>query len=317
MATDFHGLLSRAVSSLELPTGAARQEIYRRSRRAVAGLQPSPELSPERIAAESAALEEAISRIEAEFAPRVPHPVDAPSAPAGEQEPDPGIRLDRGGLLRSPALYVGLAATVLLVAFAAVYGYQNLVNTRKVGPSTTASMGAARSGSASAARSTGVTDVDPGVDGGSSAASLPVYLHRQPVFYRTTIVPGSIVVEREQRFLYLVQHNNVAQRYGIGVSQECLGQPGMDRVLRKAEWPAWQVPDKRQGASDQGMPGGPGNPLGARALFLEKEPRAIHGTNAPMTIGQVVSRGCIRMVNDDIVDLYGRVPLETRVIIRN
>jgi lipoprotein-anchoring transpeptidase ErfK/SrfK len=162
-----------------------------------------------------------------------------------------------------------------------------------------------------------VADLQPGVDGGSSAADLPFALQRQVVFYRTTVVPGSIVVDRESRFLYLVDRNNSARRYGIGIAQECLKGGSFFRITNKLEWPDWR-PSGADAAKDApaslATTGRPGSPLGSRALLLDKPGLIIHGTNSPKTIGHLVASGCIRLVNDDVEDLYRRVSLETRVV---
>ena len=159
-------------------------------------------------------------------------------------------------------------------------------------------------------------DLKAGVDGGSSSEGLPFALHRQVIFYRTTVVPGSIVVDRENRFLYLIDGNNAARRYGIGIAQECLKGGSLFRVINKLEWPDWRSSGSNTSSADEllGAAGRPGSPLGARALVLDKPGLIIHGTNSPETIGHLVASGCIRLVNDDVEDLYRRIHLETRVV---
>jgi lipoprotein-anchoring transpeptidase ErfK/SrfK len=160
-----------------------------------------------------------------------------------------------------------------------------------------------------------MADLKPGVDGGSSGEVLPFALQRQVVFYRTTVVPGSIVVDRENRFLYLIDANNSARRYGIGIAQECLKGGSFFRVTNKLEWPDWRSSAATRDADALAASAGrPGSPLGARALLLDKPGLLIHGTNSPKTIGHLVASGCIRLVNDDVEDLYRRVSLETRVV---
>ena len=147
----------------------------------------------------------------------------------------------------------------------------------------------------------------------------PIY-RRQPVFYRTTEQPGTIIVDTQSRFLYLVQGNQRAMRYGIGVGREGFQWSGLMKITRKAEWPDWTPPEEmiaRQPYLPRWMAGGPGNPLGARALYLGTTIYRIHGTNQPQTIGSAVSSGCFRLVNDAVVDLYDRVPVGTKVIIRH
>ncbi|MES2905634.1 MAG: L,D-transpeptidase family protein [Pseudomonadota bacterium] len=129
---------------------------------------------------------------------------------------------------------------------------------------------------------------------------------------------GTIVIDTNQRFLFLVQNDGTAIRYGIGVGRPGFEWAGVKSVTRKAEWPDWTPPDemlKRRPDLPRFMPGGPGNPLGARAMYLGSSLYRIHGTNEPDTIGKAVSSGCIRMVNDDVIDLYQRVRVGTRVIV--
>jgi lipoprotein-anchoring transpeptidase ErfK/SrfK len=134
--------------------------------------------------------------------------------------------------------------------------------------------------------------------------------------------PGTIVVDTGAFYLYLVLPDGKAQRYGVGVGREGFGWSGRVRVGRKAEWPTWTPPAamrKRQPYLPVSMPGGPNNPLGARALYLYDGGRdtlfRIHGSNEPWTIGQRVSSGCIRMRNEDVIELFGRVSVGTRVVV--
>jgi lipoprotein-anchoring transpeptidase ErfK/SrfK len=159
----------------------------------------------------------------------------------------------------------------------------------------------------------------PGYEPDSSAEQLPAAYRRQLVFYRTTDAPGTIIVHTAERFLYLVQGNNRAVRYGIGVGRDGFQWSGLLKVSRKAEWPDWRPPPEmieRQPYLPRFMAGGPGNPLGARALYLGETVYRIHGTNQPQTIGQSVSSGCFRLVNPDVVDLFDRVPVGTKVVVR-
>lgn len=137
---------------------------------------------------------------------------------------------------------------------------------------------------------------------------------------------GTIVVDPRKRFLYLVEGRRKARRYGVGVGQAGLAFKGTAEIRHKAEWPRW-TPTKnmirrnprRYAKFAKGVPGGPTNPLGARALYLFKNGRdtyyRIHGTTQPSSIGRAVSAGCIRMINDHVIDLYKRVPLGTRVVV--
>lgn len=144
----------------------------------------------------------------------------------------------------------------------------------------------------------------------------------QVVHYDTKEKPGTLVIDTNNRFLYLVMDNGMARRYGVGVGKPGFEWAGEHRVTRKAEWPEWIPPQEmitREAAKGHYLPakmeGGPENPLGARALYLGSTLYRIHGTNAPWTIGYGVSSGCIRMRNEDVTDLYGRVPVGTKVIV--
>jgi lipoprotein-anchoring transpeptidase ErfK/SrfK len=142
----------------------------------------------------------------------------------------------------------------------------------------------------------------------------------QAVFFRTTEAPGTIIVHTSERYMYLVQGNNRAIRYGIGVGREGFQWAGLQRISRKAEWPDWTPPPEmiaRQPYLPRWMAGGPGNPLGARAMYLGATVYRIHGTNQPQTIGHAVSSGCFRLVNNDVIDLYNRVPVGTKVVIKH
>jgi lipoprotein-anchoring transpeptidase ErfK/SrfK len=162
-------------------------------------------------------------------------------------------------------------------------------------------------------------DVAPGVDHGNSDANLPDEFKRQTVFYRSLEAPGTIIIDTKDRFLYLIQNQTSALRYGIGVGRIGFTWQGLLQITKKAEWPDWRPPPEmleRQPYLPRFMAGGPGNPLGARAMYLGNTEYRIHGTNAPETIGQAVSSGCFRLVNDDVIDLYSRVQVGTHVIVR-
>ena len=141
---------------------------------------------------------------------------------------------------------------------------------------------------------------------------------RAEVDYQTTERPGTIVVDTRDKHLYLVQAGGRAIRYGIGVGRPGFTWAGVKTITRKAEWPGWTPPPemiKRRPDLPKHMEGGPSNPLGARALYLGSSLYRIHGTNEPYTIGQNVSSGCIRMMNQDVEDLYDRVRVGTKVIV--
>ena len=158
----------------------------------------------------------------------------------------------------------------------------------------------------------------------------PTYL-RKAVYYPSTETPGTIVVDVQNRFLYFIEGSGRAIRYGIGVGRQGFTWSGIATVHDKQEWPDWYPPkemiERKPELMSQvsvlqsglGVPGGPANPLGARALYLWQGNKdtlyRIHGTNEPWTIGTNVSSGCIRMVNQDVIDLYQRAPLGAKVVV--
>jgi lipoprotein-anchoring transpeptidase ErfK/SrfK len=142
---------------------------------------------------------------------------------------------------------------------------------------------------------------------------------RQLVFFRTTEAPGTLIISTTDRFLYLVLGNNRALRYGIGVGRDGFQWSGLVKISRKAEWPDWTPPPEmiaRQPYLPRFMAGGPGNPMGARAIYLGSTVYRIHGTNQPETIGEAVSSGCFRLANGDVIDLFSRVDVGAKVVIR-
>ena len=157
----------------------------------------------------------------------------------------------------------------------------------------------------------------PSVDGTIGRQVDPIY-QRQEVGYDGPERPGTIVVDTPNKFLFLVQPGGRALRYGIGVGRPGFAWAGVKTITRKAEWPGWTPPPemiKRRPDLPSHMDGGPANPLGARAMYLGSSLYRIHGTNEPYTIGTNVSSGCIRLMNEDVVDLYARVGVGTKVIV--
>jgi lipoprotein-anchoring transpeptidase ErfK/SrfK len=148
---------------------------------------------------------------------------------------------------------------------------------------------------------------------------LPAEYRPQMVFFRSSEAPGTVVVHTQERFLYIVQGDDRAIRYGVGVGRDGFQWQGLLKITRKQEWPDWRPPPEmieRQPYLPRFMAGGPGNPLGARALYLGDTVYRIHGTNQPKTIGYAVSSGCFRLVNRDVIDLYERIPVGTKVVVR-
>jgi lipoprotein-anchoring transpeptidase ErfK/SrfK len=157
----------------------------------------------------------------------------------------------------------------------------------------------------------------PSEDEGTVTA-LPARLKRQIVSYATREAPGTIIIDTPNTYLYYVLGGGKAIRYGIGVGRDGFTWSGVQSITKKAEWPDWTPPPEmiaRQPYLPRQMAGGPGNPLGARAMYLGGTVYRIHGTNAPGTIGTHVSSGCIRLTNEDVTDLYSRVNVGNKVIV--
>ncbi|MBR0847796.1 L,D-transpeptidase [Bradyrhizobium diazoefficiens] len=149
-------------------------------------------------------------------------------------------------------------------------------------------------------------------------ALLPDRLRRQIVGFDRNEPAGTIVIDTANTYLYYVLGNGRAMRYGVGVGREGFTWSGVQSVTRKAEWPDWHPPAEmiaRQPYLPRFVAGGPGNPLGARAMYLGSSEYRIHGTNDPTTIGKFVSSGCIRLTNEDVTDLFSRVSVGARVVV--
>jgi lipoprotein-anchoring transpeptidase ErfK/SrfK len=292
MNVDYYALLSKAVAGKD---AAAREAIYKDAW----SLIRRSNLTREAASSHTAALEDAIGRIEDEFTVEETRP---------DEDFTEVLATERSW---RPMVIAASAVVAVLALSALVYGYVT-----SKGPGVSAGLTASSPKAARNREDVVVADLKPGVDGGSSGDGLPFAFQRQVVFYRTTVIPGSIVIDRENRFLYLVDLNNSARRYGIGIAQECQKGGSFFRITNKMEWPDWKSPGA--GAKDAdallASTGRPGSPLGARALVLDKPGLLIHGTNSPKTIGHLVASGCIRLVNDDVEDLYRRVSLEARVV---
>jgi lipoprotein-anchoring transpeptidase ErfK/SrfK len=349
---DYYSILLRAVTAPGAGDARWRRDIYERSRQMLAtrmrGLRPQPRLAE--IAAEEAALEAAIERVESELswtdraAARPDEQIDDIAGAPFEPEPGPLAELGFGR-----TAWIVLAVVVAALGaggyiFLSGKGQKSAppqvkaeakspATPNAAAPNAAASNAAASNTAASntAASNTAASntapaklaavssakdgELPPGVDGGSSDPDLQYVFRRQPTFYRTLQPAGTIIVDKLQHFLYLIQPNNVALRYGIAVGAQCADLAGMRHITKMAEWPPWQPPPEMLSRNPNPLPGGPGNPLGARVLQLDDGNSRINGTNAPKTIGNAVKFGCIRLDNDDIVDLYGRVKLSTPVVV--
>ena len=305
---DYYAILSRAIDAGEAGDRAFRRNLYDRARRTLTSEMRArrPQPTQAEIARELAALDLAIKRIEAERARRESAETDLMARPA-EPRQSPLFKY-----LRSrPIVLIALA---LVVAAVCAGAYAFWWSHRQASLISRAPANGVNTG----AIATKGGDIPPGMDGGPMGADQSYVFRRQPTFYRTLQPVGTVIIDKLQHFLYLVQPNSVALRYGIGIGGECADLIGLRHIASMAEWPPWEAPPdmvKQKLAQSSILTGAPGNPLGARVLELDDNRSRIHGTNAPRTIGTNVAFGCIRLVNDDIVDLYGRVRVGTPILV--
>jgi lipoprotein-anchoring transpeptidase ErfK/SrfK len=327
--TDYYAVLSRAVADLDPNNPQGRRTLYDRARyfldERLRG--QNPPFTESTIDDETFAFEDAIDRIEAEFAHRQSAASRAPQRRAKTPRPESDADRRDVGLPQRPSRFlfpalVSLLGTIAVLAISAmVYAYISGQTTggAPIRADTGSKLVSSRASTRAGEQIADVVDMQPGVDGGSTDSGLPFFYRRQAVYYRTVYTVGTLVIDRSQHFLYLVQPKIAALRYGIAVGGECIDPAGLHRISRKAEWPEW-VPSPellKRRAYPARMAGGPGNPLGARALYVDRADIEIHGTNAPKTIGHDMLLGCFRMVNDDVVDLYNRVNSGTAVVVLN
>ena len=329
---DYYSILSRSVAALNPNTAQARAALFARARDMLIDQieQDRDRWTNDTAMAEVAKFDTATDRIEAEIARRTRNEPVGRSAryrPTDDRPPPQPSDLPdepRRGIGRIVAFATaGLVA--LFLAGLATYAFLGRSTTTpqatapKAPPSAVAKGPEAKKAVSSRPTLEG-DDLEPGVDGGSTDAGMPYHLRRQAVYYRTVYSPGMLVVDRSQRFLYLVQPQARALRYAIGVGGECDIGAGLYRIKSKSQqWPEWSPSPamaKRRNYPAK-VPGGPGNPLGAYVLYFESDLAGIHGTNAPRSIGQAPTLGCFRMINDDVVDLEKRIAVGTGVVVLN
>jgi lipoprotein-anchoring transpeptidase ErfK/SrfK len=304
---DYYAILSRAIDTSEASDRSWRHNLYDRARRTLASEMRArrPQPTQAEVARELAALEAAVKRIEAERAPE--SAADDFALPA-----EPGQSPLLGSLRSRRPVAI---AFILVVAALCAGAYAFWSSHQRA---SLVSRAPANSVNTNTALATKDGDIPPGIDGGPMDADQSYVFRRQPTFYRTLQPVGTVIIDKLQHFLYLVQPNSVALRYGIGIGGQCADLVGLRHIASMAEWPSWEAPPdmvKQKLAQSGTLTGAPGNPLGARVLELGDNRSRIHGTNAPKTIGTNVAFGCIRLVNDDIVDLYGRVRVGTPVLV--
>jgi lipoprotein-anchoring transpeptidase ErfK/SrfK len=342
---DYYAILWRALRKGDFQSARWRQSVFEQTRGMLRDQlrNTRPPMSNTDIRLHTDALEAAIQAIQNELAQEVP--AGAEATLRGSSRARPTETYETGEAPPKVAGHGSLPtlisiATAIVVAAALAGGYAFLASRPGTPPQQQSKIESPSAPPPPAMRKVEVTqqpaapslkrpklqhktaalsdgDLPPGVDGGSTDADVPFFFRRQPVFYRTSHSVGSIIIDKQQHFLYLIQPNQVAMRYGIGVGKSCAGVAGLHKVAGKKEWPEWQPPAdmvERKLAPAGAMKGGPGNPLGARIIILDDGGMSIHGTNAPKSIGSHVDSGCIRLVNDDVADLYNRVAVGAHVI---
>jgi lipoprotein-anchoring transpeptidase ErfK/SrfK len=319
---DYYSILLRAVTAPGAGDAQWRRGVYDRARHMLAsrlrGLRPPP--PPAEIAAEESALATAIERIEQELS-WTEHGTIAPDARTHERFGDIGsesLTAREEGLIATSSR-LGRSAWIAAAVIAAALGAGGYVTwvemAQKSAPPPRQAEAQPTKPPIHLVKAASNGELAPGVDGGNSDPDMAYVFRRQPTFYRTLQPVGTIIIDKPQHYLYLIEPNNVALRYGIAVGGQCADLVGLRHIASMLKWPPWQPPPDLLKRIPAMMPGGPGNPLGARLLALDDGTSRINGTNAPKTIGNAVSFGCIRLANDDIVDLYSRVKVSTPVVL--
>ena len=318
---DYYSLLLRAVTAPDAGDEQWRRQLYDRARQMLVTQlrNRQPPATQSQITTERLALDAAIARIESEM---------GWTAGGGDDIDVHSINTKHGPVSGpSRTSITKWIALAVVVAALGAGGYALLARHSTKPAPVAAQTEAPKSQTSTPALAPAPVvkvstakdgDLAAGVDGGSNDPDQAYWLRRQSTFYRTLQPAGTVIVDKLQHFLYLIQPNNVAMRYGIGIGNECTELAGLRHIANMAEWPQWQATQdmiERRLAKPGVVPGTPGNPLGARILQLDDGKSRINGTNAPKTIGTTVIFGCIRLVNDDVVDLYNRVKSGTAVLL--
>ena len=304
---DYYSILYPAVAALDPNEPRTRAAIYNRARKIVADRAADDSASGNaELSRELLSLESAIQRIEKEF-------LRKESFSNGRLGPS---RLDRirsylwpqrtavvNTEPRSGWLWKAAAAlsVIFAIALSAALGFSYWMMIKPgLAPSAEEILSPRKSVEAI------VEEPNPGAD------QRPYTLRRQLVYYRTTYPPGALVISKSQKFLYLVRPNVLAMRYSIGIGRKCADSSGLYQVSQKEEFPGWDAPAS---SGQMDLLTRNANPLGARALHLERDERRIHGISKAIGVGSTLS--CFQLINDDIIDLFNRVPVGTRVVATN
>jgi lipoprotein-anchoring transpeptidase ErfK/SrfK len=225
-------------------------------------------------------------------------------------QPSTSVSLERCRQSSSPLIGAGIMAAALMLSSVTLSG---AANAQALGYSPAQQSSFPSDGIMTLPDDSAVPD-----EGRRSTYVLPERLRRTTVTLATSEAPGTVIIDTGNTALYYVLGQGRAIRYGVGVGREGFTWAGVQTISRKAEWPDWHPPAQmiaRQPYLPRFMAGGPGNPLGARAMYLGSSEYRIHGTNDPTTIGKFVSSGCIRLTNEDVADLFSRVDVGTKVVV--
>jgi lipoprotein-anchoring transpeptidase ErfK/SrfK len=289
---DYYSILRPAIEALNPSEPRSRAAVYNRARKIVSDRAASSATGNAKISDELRSLEDAIGRIEQEF---------SEPAAAESEFPEPS-HLD---LLRDRSdLMWKAAAAVVVFGILAVGGFVGFSFWTTKEPAREVERIQAR------AQAIDVTETD------LSGDHRPYTLRRQLVYYRTTYPPGALVISKSQKFLYLVRPNVAALRYSIAVGRKCTDSVGLYQISEKEEFPGWdESAPKGQTEPLSPLLATNANPLGARALYLERDERLIHGISRAVGLGS--SLACFQLMNDDVIDLFNRVPVGTRVVAVN
>lgn len=289
---EYYAILRPAIAALNSNDPQTRAAVYQRARTIVANRALDSAVGNAEISGELLALENAIQRIEAEFVREAATPIE-------EWEPAPSIDLEE----RSGWIWKATAAVLIFgtVAIAGAIGYSFWTDYKVKPTQQTAEVFIP-------IKSVGVTPQDI-ID----SDQRPFTQRRQLVYYRTNYPPGAVVISKSQRFLYLIRPNLSALRYSIALGRKCIDSVGLFSVSEKQEFPGWNDPASSEPSSP--LLAKTANPLGARALYLESDERLIHGISRVLGLGS--SLACFQLVNDDVIDLFERVPVGTRVVAAN
>lgn len=288
---DYYSVLHSAIEALDPNEPATRAAIYNRARKIITDKAADSHIANTNLSNELMSLEKAIQRIEKEFLKKEAAELEA------QERTTRFLRRDSGWPWKTAAL------ASIAVAFVAAAGI-GLFYWAQSKPKTVQNI--ADSGSRARTTEAPLSEPDLGSD------SRPYTLRRQLVYYRTTYPPGALVISKSQKFLYLVRPNVTAMRYSIGISRRCADSAGLYQVSDKEEFPGW---DGAAPAGQVDLITRNANPLGARALYLERDERRIHGVSKSVAPGS--SLACFQLINEDIIDLFDRVAVGTRVVATN